>query len=67
MDIKFRKHARERMVMRGISVEEIKEAIRIGSKRKDRKGNIISAFRYFEVVFKKRGNQLFVITVILRW
>ncbi|MBA7595103.1 hypothetical protein ES703_02062 [subsurface metagenome] len=60
------KHARERMVSRGISLEEIKEAILKGSKR-IQNGKIVAVYRYFEVVYKKVDEIFIVVTVSPRW
>ncbi|MEE8401636.1 MAG: DUF4258 domain-containing protein [Candidatus Hydrothermarchaeaceae archaeon] len=66
LKIKYSKHARHRMVERGISNREVKKAIDRGTKRlQDDK--IISAYSYFEVVYKKMGETVFVITVKSRW
>jgi len=66
MRIILTKHARERMVSRGISLEEVKNAILKGSKR-IQDGKIVSAYRYFEVVYKKVDEIFVVITVSPRW
>jgi Domain of unknown function (DUF4258) len=59
-------HGRQRMVLRGISRAEVEDAIRLGSKsRQD--GRIISAYRYFSVVYILRGSKCYVITVVPRW
>ena len=65
-NIKYSRHARMRMVERGISEREVSEAINKGSKR--RKGKeIVAAYRHIEVVFKIVNKEYYVITVILRW
>ena len=65
-NIKYSRHARMRMVERGISEREVSEAITKGSKR--RKGKeIIAAHRHIEVVFKIVNKEYYVITVMLRW
>lgn len=62
----FSHHARQRMVLRGISRVEVESAIRLGSK--SRQGDlIVSTYRYFEVVYALRGQRCFVITVKPRW
>jgi len=66
MRIILTKHARERMVARGISLEEIKKAILRGSKR-IQDGKIVAAYRYFEVVYKKVDEVFVVVTVSPRW
>jgi hypothetical protein len=62
----YSKHARERMVLRGISSTEVEEAIRIGAKSR-RDDRILSAYRYFSVVYVLRGSRCYVITVKPRW
>jgi hypothetical protein len=66
MKIILAKHARERMISRGISLEEIKKAILKGSKR-IQNGKIVAAYRYFEVVYKKVDEIFVVVTVSPRW
>ena len=66
LDIKYSKHARERMVERGISKNEISNAIQKGQKRAQN-GKIITSYTYFEVVYKKIGDKYYIITVKLRW
>ena len=61
--ILFSRHAREQMVARGISVFEVQEAVKQGSKQIQKPDKILSNYRYFCVVYKKTGNNLFVITV----
>jgi hypothetical protein len=62
----YSQHAVERMVLRGITRNEVELAIRAGSK--SRQGDrVISAYRYFEVVYVVRGEDLLVITVKPRW
>ena len=63
MTIFFSKHARERMISRGISVKEVEDAIKSGSKTIQNPDKILSNYRYFCVVYKKIGNDTFVITV----
>ncbi len=60
------KHARERMVSRGISLEEVKKAILKGSKR-IQNGKVVATYRYFEVVYKKVDATFVVVTVSPRW
>ena len=66
MKIILTKHARERMIARGISLEEVKNAILRGSKRVQ-DGKIVAAYRYFEVVYKKVDEIFVVVTVSPRW
>ena len=65
-NIKYSRHARFRMIERGISEKEVSDAINMGSKQKQ--GNkIVSVHRHLEVVFKKVKDDCYVITVMLRW
>jgi len=54
------------MIARGISLEEVKNAILRGSKRVQ-DGKIFAAYRYFEVVYKKVDEIFVVVTVSPRW
>lgn len=67
MAVKYSKHAREQMVARGISEKEISDAIKGGSKHRQRPNKIVSDYKYFNVVYKKQGKDFFVITVKPRW
>lgn len=54
-DHKRCKHAIERMWLRGVSVEEVKEAIIKGKKSKQIETGLIEAFyRFFSVVYDER-------------
>lgn len=50
------------MILRGISEKEIEKAIIKGSKRLQN-GKIVSLYAYFEVVYKKIEDEMYVITV----
>ena len=65
-NIKYSRHARFRMVERGISEKEVSDAITKGSKRKQDE-KIVAAYRHLEVVFRKVKEDYYVITVMLRW
>jgi hypothetical protein len=54
------------MIERGISHEEVKNAINKGAKRLQGR-KIVSAYSYFEVVYRKFGKRIYVITVKSRW
>lgn len=64
--IRFSRHARQRMILRGISAREVHEAIRRGTKR-TQDGKIVASYLYFEVVYVVRGGDVWVITVQPRW
>ena len=61
--IKYSKHARKQMIERGISVNEVEEAIKSGAKELQKPKKILHHFRYFSVVTKKIEGYYFVITV----
>lgn len=58
-------HARQRMFERGISVEEVAETIRRGTKWREGV-ELHSAIRNIEVVYKIIDSDIFVITVHYR-
>lgn len=62
----YSRHARQRMVLRGISRREVEEAVRLGAKSQQG-DHLIAAYRYFEVVYKIRQARCIVITVKPRW
>lgn len=62
----YSKHARQRMVLRGISRVEVEEAIHRGTKSRQ-EDRIVSTYRYFSVIYILRGPKCFVITVVPRW
>lgn len=51
------------MVARGISENEVEEGIKRGSKQLQKPDKILAYFRYFCVVYRKSGNDVYVITV----
>ena len=61
--IKYSKHAREQMIARGVSEKEVEEGIKRGSKELQRPNKILSYYKYFCVVYKKIGEDFYVITV----
>ena len=64
--ILYSRHARQRMILRGISEREVDEAIRKGTKRMQ-DGKIVASYMYFEVVYMVRRQEIRVITVQFRW
>ncbi len=60
---KYSRHARERMIVRGITQQEIEKAISRGSKEFQKPDKILSHYRYFTVVYKKIGENYYIITV----
>ena len=62
LKIRYGKHARLRMVERGVSEMEVRNATIKGAKR-NQNDKIIAAYSYFEVVYKKINSEIYVITV----
>ena len=63
MIVYYSKHAREQMITRGISEQEVREAIQSGTKMLQ-DGKIIAEYRYFSVVYRVLEKHVFfVITV----
>ena len=59
------KHAIEQARVRGISINEIKEAIQKGTKFIQ--GNkVIASFRHIRIVYRKLKDNNFIITVMVR-
>jgi len=65
MEIVVSKHALEQARERGVSINEIKEAIQRGSKFLQQ-NKIVSMYRHIKIVFKKIKNKFFIITVMIR-
>ena len=59
----YGRHAREQMVGRGISEKDVEDGIKRGSKELQKPNKILSYYKYFCIVYKKVGNNFFVITV----
>lgn len=68
MELFITKHALNQARERGISISEIKEAIQNGAKFiQDKKENkIVSDYRHMRIIFKKRENKFYIITVMIR-
>jgi hypothetical protein len=67
MAIKYGRHAREQMVARGISEQQVGEALKRGSKHTQAPDKMVSNYTYFSVVYKKASDDWFIITVKPRW
>ncbi|MFH0874965.1 MAG: DUF4258 domain-containing protein [archaeon] len=63
MGIFFSNHAREQMIDRGISIDEVKEAIKRGEKSLQTPDKLLFHYKYYCVVSKKIGDNYFIITV----
>jgi len=55
--ILYSRHARQRMILRGISEREVREALRKGTKR-IQDGKIVASYTYFEVIYVVRGEDV---------
>ncbi len=62
----YSRHARQRMILRGISEREVNDALQKGTKR-TQDGRIVGSYMYFEVVYVVRGEDVWMITVQFRW
>jgi len=51
------------MIARGISEKGVEEGIKRGSKELQKPNKVLSYYKYFCVVYKKIGNDTYVITV----
>ena len=67
MHVVISRHAKEKMVDRGINLNEVKNAITSGEKYFQEPNKIVAEYGYFSVVYKKIGSAYFVITVQPRW
>jgi len=65
--IKYSDHAQEQMVARGISREQVEEAIKRGSIALQKPNKMLFAYKYYVVVAKKYNDTHYVITVKPRW
>jgi len=66
-DLLITKHAQEKMIIEGISVEQIVEALERGSKFQQTEG-LLAVYSYFSVAYKKMENKYIIKTVFLnRW
>ena len=67
MIIKLSKHAEEKMIDRGFTMNEVEKAITSGSKFIQKPDKIVAEYGYFSVVYKKSGDVYYIITVQPRW
>ena len=52
-------HIIDRMIGRGIGVDQIKEAVQMGAKKIREDGSIISEFKWFKVIYREfRVNEI---------
>jgi len=55
------------MASRGISIDDVEEALKKGSRELQGSVKVLYHYQYFTVVTRKIGNDLLVITVKPRW
>ncbi len=65
MKLLMSKHALEQARERGVSINEIKEAVQKGAKS-PQDGKTITIYGHLKVIFKKINETVFVITVMIR-
>ena len=68
MELWITKHALDQARERGISINEINEAVQKGAKfiQDEKERKIVSDYRHMRIVFKKIENKYYVITVMIR-
>ncbi len=59
------RHAKEQARERGVSIEQIKRTIQRGAKYLQGK-KIVSGYTYMKVIYKKRDEDFFIITVMIK-
>lgn len=67
MGFLFTRHARQRMIERGVSVSEVEQAVQKGSKQLQGNDRLVSSYGYISVVYRKIEDRIVVITVKVRW
>ncbi|MBI3033868.1 DUF4258 domain-containing protein [Candidatus Woesearchaeota archaeon] len=65
MEIILTLHAKEQMVERGVSRQQVSDAIKKGSKVVQTDG-FLASYSYIKVAYKMRGDKYIVKTVMLR-
>ncbi len=63
-DLQITKHAQDKMIIEGVSANQIIEAIERGSKFQQTDG-VLSKYTYFSVAYKKLGPKYIIKTVFL--
>ena len=63
MKLKLTRHAKERMIIRGITIEQIKRVIRMGARVKQTDG-YESSYSYISVDWKKIGDDIYKIKTV---
>lgn len=66
LKIELTKHAKEQMIDRGFSRNEIEEGIIRGTKT-IQSDKIISTYKYYKIVYKKVKDVYYIITIMYRW
>lgn len=65
MELLMSKHALEQARERGVSINEIKEAIQKGAKF-PQEDKIVAIYSHLKIIFKKINETIFVITVMIK-
>ena len=65
MQLIFTLHAKQQMVVRGISKQQVADAIRKGAKIRQTDG-LLSSYGYIKVAYKIRGEKYIVKTVMIQ-
>ena len=65
MELLMSRHALDQARERGVSINEIKDAIKKGAKFLQN-GKILSIHRHIKIAYKKINDKFFVITVMIR-
>jgi len=63
LGLRYSKHAREQMIAGGILEKDVEEGVKRGSKQLQKPNKILSYYKFFCVVYKKMGNNFYVIIV----
>ena len=63
MKLKISKHAKERMILRGITKEQILLCIKRGAKIRQTEG-MLSSYTYLEVAWKKIGEDYYFVKTV---
>ena len=63
----LKRHARTRMLQRGVSQDEVERAIRFGGRTIQSPDRQVATYGHLRVVFRQTGEVVEIITVTLRW
>ena len=63
MKLKISRHAQDRMILRGISIEQVKRCIQRGATIRQTDG-MLSIYTYLEIAWKKLGEDYYFIKTV---